>query len=122
MKRRILVIDDEANFGQMIKINLEETGNYEVDTALNATAGFEKIRVGQYDTIFLDVLMPKIEGHIALKEIKQLCDTPVVMMSAYIPSQKKQTIVAAGAFACLEKPVALSRILEVLQAIDKRRK
>lgn len=121
MKKRILVIDDEVNFGQMIKINLEETGQYDVDTALNAMAGFEKIRSSRYDTIFLDVLMPKIEGHIALKEIKQMCDTPVVMMSAYIPPGKKQSIVAAGAFACLEKPVALSRILATLQAIEQKR-
>jgi len=121
MKKKVLIIDDEANFGEMIKINLEETGSYEVDTALNAKEGYDRIKAQQYDAIFLDVLMPRIEGHEALKVIKTLCNTPVVMMSAYLPPQKRATIIDAGAYACLEKPVELGKILLTLEEIDKKK-
>ncbi len=115
--KKILVIDDEANFGQMIKINLEETGKYEVTTALNAMEGYQKIEQEKFDVIFLDILMPKIEGHVALQKIKEMCDTPVVMMSAFLPPQRRSAILEAGACDILEKPVDLDRILKTIATV-----
>ncbi len=117
MKKRILIIDDEVNYGLMIKINLEQTGEFEADTATSAIAGYEKIRAQAYDLIFLDILMPKIEGNVALVEIKKMCQTPVVIMSAYVPPLQKQAILNAGAQACLEKPVPLERLLKLIHEI-----
>ncbi|MCB9799524.1 MAG: response regulator [Candidatus Omnitrophica bacterium] len=118
--KKILVIDDEINFAQMIKINLEATQKYEVDTANNAMEGYEKIKINTYDVIFLDVLMPKIEGHVALGEIKKLCNTPVVVISAYMAPQQKSTIIRLGAFACLEKPIDLQTIEAAISAIAEQ--
>lgn len=115
MKRKILIIDDEENICQMLKINLEQTNQYEVDTALNAQDGFEKIRNQKYDVISLDVIMPRMEGHEALSLIKKMCQTPVIIMSAYIPPHKKKEIIQAGAFACLEKPVELDRFIHTVE-------
>ncbi len=117
MKKHILIIDDETNYGLMLKINLEQTGDFEVHTAQSALEGYEKIRKNNYSLIFLDILMPKIEGNVALVEIKKLCATPVVIMSAYLPPQQKQAILNAGAKECLEKPVPLERLLKTLRDI-----
>lgn len=119
-KRKILIVDDEVNFGEMVKMNLEQAGRYIVDTALNAKECYEKIKKQKYHVIFLDVLMPKIEGHVALGEIKKMCDTPVVIMSAYLPHQKMDDIVRAGAYKCLEKPVELDRIVRTIEEIFSR--
>lgn len=115
MKKKILIIDDEANYGLMLKINLEQTGNYDVDAVTSAVDGYQKIRESRYDLIFLDVLMPKIEGHVALGEIRKMCATPVVIMSAYIPPQKLEAILKSGAQACIEKPISLERLVKVVE-------
>ena len=115
MKKRILVVDDEVNYGLMIKVNLELTGKYEVDAVTSALDSYQKVKENQYDLIFLDILMPKIEGHVALGELKKLCTTPVVIMSAYIPHQKLDAILRAGAFGCIEKPVSLVALVKMAE-------
>ncbi|MDD5217437.1 MAG: response regulator [Candidatus Omnitrophica bacterium] len=118
--KNILVIDDEANFCAMIKINLESAGHgFKVDTALSAKEGFDKIAQQRYDIIFLDIIMPKIEGHEALQQIKKMCDTPVVVMSAYLPPQRKSAITNAGAYSCLEKPIELDHLIQLIGEIEK---
>jgi len=62
MKKRILLIDDEAGFTRMLKLNLEQTGRFEV-CAVNWPE--EALRVGQEfkpDLVLLDVLMPRMVG------------------------------------------------------------
>lgn len=115
MKKRILIVDDEVNYGLMLKINLEQTGNYEVDAVTSALESYAKVQETRYDLIFLDILMPKIEGHVALGELRKLCKTPVVIMSAYIPHQKLDAILRAGAFGCIEKPVSLERLVRIAE-------
>lgn len=119
MKTKVLIIDDEASLGQMLKINLEQTSQYEVDAVTSAAQGYEKVEQKNYDVIFLDILMPKVEGHEALKVIRQMTETPVIIMSAYIPPPAKAAIVEAGAYACLEKPVDISQLIEVIEKLKK---
>jgi len=115
MKKKILIVDDEANYGLMLKINLEQTGNYEVDAVTSALESYVKVKANRYDLVLLDILMPKIEGHIALGEIRKLCKSPVVIMSAYVPPQKLDAILKAGAHGCIEKPIALDRLVKVIE-------
>ncbi len=115
MKKKILIVDDESNYGLMLKINLEQTGNYEVDAVTSAMDSYLKVKQNRYDLIFLDILMPKIEGHVALGELRKLCKTPVVIMSAYIPPQKLDAILKAGAYGCIDKPVSLERLVKVAE-------
>ena len=124
-KKRILVIDDEESLCHMLKLNLEKTGAYVIDTALSAIEGYAKVRSGRYDAIFLDVLMPHVEGGEALPQIKKMTDTPVVVMSAYLLADKMDAIRKAGAFDILEKPFTFEKALEtihkVLAAREKER-
>lgn len=120
MNKKILVIDDEVNYGMMLKINLEQTGRFDVDAVTSATEGYDRIKSSRYDLIFLDVLMPKVEGHVALGEIRNMCETPVVIMSAYIPPQKMQAIIKAGAHGCIEKPVPLERLVKIVEDVTSK--
>lgn len=106
---RILIIDDEKGVCEELSEILRDE-NHEVDTAFNAHEGFEKLRIRNYDLIFLDVLMPKVEGREALEEIKKLCKTPVVIMSGYLPADKEKDILKAGAFGSLRKPLDLKQV------------
>ena len=62
MKRKVLVVDDEADFLRLVKLNLEETGNYEVLTLLSAKDIVSQAKVFKPDIILLDIIMPGIKG------------------------------------------------------------
>ncbi len=116
-KKKLLIVDDERDFAEMMKINLEKTDSYEVDTAFSAMECFEKIKIKTYDLIFLDVLMPKIEGIEALQTVHEKCETPVIIMSAYLPPTKQRVILNQGAADFLEKPFNLEKALQVIHRV-----
>ena len=111
---RILIIDDEKGVCEEFAGILQDE-HHDVDTALSAQEGLEKLRTQSYDLIFLDVLMPKMEGREALEQIKRICGTPVVVMSGYLPSHKEKEIINAGAFASLKKPLDLSKVFGLIE-------
>lgn len=111
---KILIIDDEKGVCDEFSGVLREE-KHEVDVAFNAYDGLEKVRKNPYDLIFLDVLMPKMEGREALQEIQKISKTPVVIMSGYLPSHKEKEIVQAGALASLKKPLNINQVFALIQ-------
>ena len=116
-KKHILLIDDEENFGRIFKINLERTGAYEVELACDAIQGLGKLRAHTYDLVFLDVLMPKMEGGEALGIIRKETNVPVVIISAYLPPDKQREVLEAGASDSLQKPFNLDETLRVIHRV-----
>lgn len=81
--KRILVIDDEADFLDVIKKRLE-ANNYEVFTASDGAEGLEKVRSLKPDAVLLDILMPGIDGIEVLQRIrKENKVLPVFMLTAF---------------------------------------
>ncbi len=111
---RILIVDDEAGVCSELAELLEED-RHVVECAENATQALEKIKTASYDVIFLDVLMPKIEGSEALVEIKKTVSTPVVIMSAYLAPDIEKRVLNAGAFTCIKKPFKLREIKSIIE-------
>ena len=119
---KILVVDDEAGICSEIAEILEED-KHVVDCAENALTAIEKIKSSSpYDVIFLDVLMPKVEGAEALTQIKKLTPTPVVIMSAYLAPEMEKQVLKAGAFTCLRKPFKLKEIKAIIEQAEKKKK
>ncbi|MGD0336033.1 MAG: response regulator [Candidatus Omnitrophota bacterium] len=82
-KKKILVIDDEAGFLEMIKIRLE-ANNYEVITALNGKEGLEKVKQEKPDVVLLDILMPELDGLRVLRRIRRdNKNLPVFIITAF---------------------------------------
>ncbi len=75
MKKRILVVDDEAALTRMVKMNLERTGNYEVRTENQGAKAVAAAREFMPNLIFLDVMMPDMSGD---EVSQQLRDDPVL--------------------------------------------
>lgn len=83
-KKRILVVDDEADFCSLIQCNLEKQG-FEVDVAYDGDECLSKVRAKPPDAIILDVVMPEKDGHAvcaALKADKALSVIPIIMLTA----------------------------------------
>ena len=78
---KLLVVDDEPKIREVIREYAEFYG-YEVSEAADGMSAVGLCKLNEYDLIILDIMMPKLDGYEACKEIKKLSDTPIIMLSA----------------------------------------
>ncbi len=78
---RILIVDDEAKIREVIK-EYAEFNHYETDEAGDGMEAVNKCLTEDYDLIIMDIMMPRLDGFSACKEIKKAKDIPVIMLSA----------------------------------------
>lgn len=82
-KKKILVVDDEPDFLEVMKIRLE-ANNYQVITASDGKDALEKIKNEKPDAVLLDILMPKLDGLQTLRKIRrQNKNLPVFIITAF---------------------------------------
>ena len=117
---RVLIVDDEKTICEEFRDILEED-NHSVDIALGGDEAIEKVRETTYDLVFLDVLMPHMEGREVFEKIKEISSVPVAIMSGYMPPNKEREVLALGAIACLSKPLDLHKIRSLLKAVESRK-
>jgi CheY-like chemotaxis protein len=84
-KKTVLIIDDEEDFCYFVKLNLEETGQYEVITATSGAEGIKKAIHHQPDIILLDIIMPVMTGTQVAEELlnnKSTKSIPIIFVTA----------------------------------------
>jgi two-component system alkaline phosphatase synthesis response regulator PhoP len=121
-KKKVMVVDDEEDFLKIAKINLEQTGRYEVAAVSDASVIVSQVKSFRPDIILLDILMPKTGGAEACKmlnedpEAKQI---PVVVVSALDTENDRRVMKKLGVVDFIVKPIEkgelISRIEKVLQ-------
>jgi len=109
MERRILIVDDEAHIRLLIEQSLEalEDEGVEIRTAANGEEALEAIRAEKPGLIFLDVMMPKLNGFDVCRRLKHefgMRDVYVVMLTAKGQEFDKQRGEEVGANFYLTKP------------------
>jgi len=122
-KGNILLVDDEENLHDTLKLNLEMEG-YEVTSAFNGTHALKAIANEYFDLIVLDVMMPEVDG-ITVAETMRVnnLDTPILMLSARNTSADKVLGLRKGADDYLTKPFNLEELLlRVEKLITKNQK
>ena len=122
MNRKILLVDDEAGFTDLLKMNLERSGRYEVAIENDSTKAVAAAREFQPDVIVLDVVMPGMDGgdvQAALQDDPRLAGIPVVMLTALVDSTElsEGAVAQAGSQMVLPKPVNLNLLFRVLDEI-----
>ena len=112
-KPRILSVDDEVNFTELLKQYFEPRG-YEITVTSHGDEALELLRKNHYDVALLDLKMAGINGDEVMREIKQMdLDIKVIFITAYSDSGKtKERLMAEGAYAFLEKPITSLKHLE----------
>lgn len=123
-KKKILIIDDEKDFCRAVKMNLELTGNFEVNAALNGKMGIKLAKKLKPDLILLDIVMPGIDGFEVLKRLKEDNNTiaiPVVMLTAKGDDASK--IKAAGLYGeeYITKAIEAPDLKVKIETVLKRR-
>jgi two-component system OmpR family response regulator len=119
VKKRILVVDDEAGMTRMLKRNLESTGKYQVRTENSGSAAVTGAREFHPDLILLDVMMPGVDGgEVAaqLKEDTALQNIPVVFLTAIVKQEETApTGSSIGGYDYLAKPVKLEDLVACIE-------
>ena len=117
-KRRILIIDDEASFTRMVKLNLEKTGAFEVREENKAAGALAAAREFKPDLILLDVIMPAMDGGDVAAQIRNdrhLNDTPIVFLTATVSQREAgEAGLNSGGALFLAKPVSLENLIHCL--------
>ncbi|MFC1928367.1 response regulator [Chloroflexota bacterium] len=112
----ILVVDDELLVGKLFEESLNKS-NYRVKTTLSSLEALELIGNEQFDLIFLDLLMPEIDGAEVFRQIR-LVDKqiPVVIITGYPESEVMRKAMEIGPFMVLKKPFTGDDILNTIQS------
>ncbi|MDP3920560.1 MAG: response regulator [Candidatus Omnitrophota bacterium] len=125
-KRKILIVDDEEQFGLMVKKNLERAGNFDVRVETQGSKGLAAAREFSPDLILLDMLMPDLSGPEVARLLWKdplLKEVPILFLTAVVRKGETETFTEIPgskepfhAKPCLAKPV---RTAELISAIEK---
>jgi len=121
-KRRILIIEDEANMRHMLEVLLEKSG-FEVTSAADGQAGLDVVGDQDFHFILCDIKMPRMDGMAFLKSASDTVrDTPVIMMSAYGTIDTAIEAMKLGAYDYISKPFKPDEVLMTLKKAEEREK
>lgn len=112
----ILIVDDEPNIRQLLRLELTEAG-YDVIDASSGDAALVKTRLARPDLIILDVLMPGVSGFGVVGALRADPDTahiPIVILSV---AEEAKRALELGATACLTKPVDVPYLLSTVEQL-----
>jgi two-component system alkaline phosphatase synthesis response regulator PhoP len=122
-KRKILLVDDEIDFLELMKIRLE-AGGYEVITANNGKEALEIFKKEKPSALLLDIMMPEIDGLSVLKEVRaQDAMLPVFIITAFSNEDRVKTAGKLNATGFIVKTQDLgSEVKTITQAINTAEK
>ena len=117
---RVLVVDDEKLIRDVIKeyLLLE---NIKVDEAENGLQAVDKVKHNDYDIIIMDIMMPKMDGYTACREIKKIKDIPFIMLSARGEEYDKLIGFDLGIDDYVTKPFSPKELVARIKVITKRK-
>ncbi len=116
---KVLIVDDEESIIRLMKSILKRAGHKDVVVKSKGKQALNALKTFRPDVIFLDLLMPDMDGYQVLAEIKKMkIKTPVVFISGKLGLQRDEFI-KKGAFDLIKKPFDVSDVFEVLNRIVK---
>ena len=116
-----LVIDDSAAIRKQLELELRDAG-ITSDFAASGEEALEKTASNQYDLVFLDIIMPGIDGYETCKTMRSTPEykkTPIIMLSGKTSPLDEVQGVIAGATTYLTKPVKSDKLQETLNRVTK---
>lgn len=125
MRKKILVVDDDAELVELVSFNLKQAG-YAVGTASDGVEALKKARTLEPDLIVLDIMMPELDGFAVceiLRRDRVTASIPIMMLTALSSELGRMAGLGSGATDFLTKPFSprllITRIGELLQKAAK---
>jgi DNA-binding response OmpR family regulator len=119
MPKNILVIDDDRNICEVIKLYLQKEG-YKVAVAYDGQAGIDEFLRETPELVVLDIMMPKKDGWEVLKQIRKTSSTPVIMLTAKGETFDKVLGLELGADDYIVKPFDPKEFIARVKAVTRR--
>ena len=119
MSTKILVIDDDANICEMLRLYFENEG-YEVKCALDGAEGVNYFKIYEPDLVLLDIMLPQKDGYQVCREIREISSKPVIMVTAKGEVFDKVLGLELGADDFVVKPFDMKELSARMKAVLRR--
>lgn len=116
---KLLVVDDEMNIRRVVR-EYAEFESYEVDEAGDGMEAVAKAKAQDYDLIIMDIMMPRLDGFSACKEIRKTKNTPIIMLSARGEEYDKLFGFELGIDDYVVKPFSPKELMARVKAVAAR--
>ncbi|KRK73198.1 response regulator transcription factor [Lacticaseibacillus nasuensis] len=116
---RILIIEDEKNLARFVELELKHEG-YETAVHFNGRTGLEAALAEDWDAILLDLMLPELNGLEVCRRVRQVKNTPIIMMTARDSVIDRVSGLDHGADDYIVKPFAIEELLARLRALLRR--
>ena len=119
MPKKILIVEDEANIRELLRLYLEREG-YTVLEAENGVEGIKKWKSDKPDMLLLDVMMPVMDGWEVCWEIRAESDVPIIMLTAKGETADRVSGLEMGADDYIVKPLEMPEVIARVRAVFRR--
>jgi CheY-like chemotaxis protein len=119
MKKKVLLVDDEKSFTNLLKLNLEQTGRYDVAVVNVSEDALATAQQFKPDVVLLDIIMPRMPGGNVAAQFETdplLKNTPIVFLTAAVRRTRIEEMdgLLSGK-PCLAKPVSTEEIMAMIE-------
>ncbi len=119
MAKSVLIIEDDHNIADLLRLYLEKEG-YEVTIAPDGAKGVERFREKHPSLVLLDLMLPVLNGWGVCRTIRAESDTPIIMLTAKGELTDKVTGLKLGADDYITKPFEMKEVLARIEAVLRR--
>ncbi len=119
--KKVLVVDDEQMIRELLKEYLDMEG-YQTELAIDGKDAVDKVKTTDYDLIIMDIMMPRMDGISAVREIRKTNSVPIIMLSARSEEYDKLFGFEVGIDDYVTKPFSAKEVMARVRAIFARTK
>jgi DNA-binding response OmpR family regulator len=117
-RRRLLIAEDEENLRALLKLSLGQA--YDVVVVEDGQAALDSFAAGEPEMVILDIMMPRVDGLSACRQIRQTSDVPIIMLTALGSVDDIVKGFGMGADDYITKPFTFKELLVRVQAVFRR--
>ncbi|MCL2078591.1 MAG: response regulator transcription factor [Oscillospiraceae bacterium] len=119
MKKDVLVVEDDSNIAELLRLYLEKDG-FKVTIADNGAVALSEFSRIEPDLVLLDIMLPMIDGWGVCREIRRTSNVPIIMLTAKGETLDKVTGLEMGADDYIVKPFEISELMARIHSVIRR--
>lgn len=119
MNKNILIVEDEKTIAEILLFNIKKNG-FDAKAVYDGQSGLEEALSGKYDLILLDLMLPVMDGFEVCKRLREVNDTPIIMLTAREEEADKVMGLEVGADDYMTKPFSINELLSRIKANIRR--